>query len=580
MPLLGDLAANACNTRKDYLHQTPDESKYRSTFHSMRNPDTVKDDVAFRALRKDSNIYNDPESLGVYKDPNIPSNISSCWKHQIDESVSSCSKGGRKSPTVFYPNRNNKVMQSLSQNAVMQIKKQSVQAGAGDPDSIITYEDLLNDPDLMEAIRYNLGISGKSDTGTSDEIDSNGDPTIEKSAWKGKTLYELFHENQIILRKVTKENDDNAINNMTGVESSIAQTHNGQNEDIVVQICMIDHNLPFEGLKDNWRIVRKKEDGKVSYKTEESSKCLKSTKNMLSSSVVEELEPSSSSAMRALEREDSSSTEDKNTTVVHVPRKENKNCDKNENFDNTICDGEFESLDNAVSILPDVDTNITNPNEDNDRLALVGNGNIGDEQGKHCPLEAPLTPSTSDRPVQQDENCNGKSGAVLNLDDSLSSEGEQSGDGTINTQIVDHNSFNIAHPGQHFDGCSDTALHKSPSCPTKVTNHRSQTCIESSNFQHPTSQNIIVAQKGELREQTNLGVGDNHDVVFGSNSNLKNFLPKRKISSVGELIEEVHPIVIVLCYLLACLANHTGTDFVTVLGILLTLISMVSMVFI
>merc|ERR1712136_719647 len=103
---------------------------------------------------------------------------------------------------------------------------------------------------------------------------------------------------------------------------------------------MIDHNLRFEGLKDNWRIVRKKEDGKVSYKTEENSKCLKSTKNMLSSSVVEELEPSSSSAMRALEREDSSS-------------KENKNCDKNENLDNTICDGEFESLDNAISILPD-----------------------------------------------------------------------------------------------------------------------------------------------------------------------------------------------------------------------------------
>ena len=83
-----------------------------------------------------------------------------------------------------------------------------------------------------------------------------------------------------------------------------------------------------------------------------------------------------------------------------------------------------------------------------------------------------------------------------------------------------------------------------------------------------------------MREQKNLGVGDNHDVVFGNSSSLKNFLPKRKISSVGELIEEVHPIVVVLCYLLACLANHTGTDFVTVLGILLTLISMVSMVFI
>ena len=476
-------------------------------------------------------------------------------------------------------------MQSLSQNAVMQIKKQSVQASAGDPDSIITYDDLLNDPDLMEAIRYNLGISDKDVTGTTDQIDGNGDPTKEKSAWKGKTLYELFHENQIILRKVTKEKDENLINNMTGVESStidcsISQTSNGPNEDIVVQICMIDHNLPFEGLKDNWRIVRKKEDGKVSYKTEEDSECLKSTKNMLSSSVVEELEPSSSSAMRALEREDSSSTEDKNTTVVHVPCKETKICDKNENLDNTICDGEFESLDNAISILPDVETNVINPNEDNDSLALVGDANVGDEHETQRLLEALMTPSTSDRPVEQEENCDGKSGAALKLDDESSSEGEQSGDDTINTQNVDHNNFNIAHPGQHFDDCSDTALHNTHSCPPKVTNHRSQTCIESPNFQHPTSQNIILAQKGEMREQKYIGVGDNHDVVFGNSSSLKNFLPKRKISSVGELIEEVHPIVVVLCYLLACLANHTGTDFVTVLGILLTLISMVSMVFI
>merc|ERR1719394_858952 len=153
----------------------------------MRNPDTVKDDAAFRALRKDSNLYSDPESLGIFKDPNIPPYVSSCWKHQINESVSRCSKDGRQSPTVFYPNRNNKVMQSLSNNAVMQIKKQSIQAGAGDPDAIITYDDLLNDPDLMEAIRYNLGISDKDVTGTTEQIDGNCDPTKEKSAWKGKT---------------------------------------------------------------------------------------------------------------------------------------------------------------------------------------------------------------------------------------------------------------------------------------------------------------------------------------------------------------------------------------------------------
>merc|ERR1712025_1325601 len=104
-----------------------------------------------------------------------------------------------------------------------------------------------------------------------------------------------------------------------------------------------------------------------------------------------------------VEREDSSSTEDKNTTVVHVPCKETKICDKNENLDNTICDGEFESLDNAVSILPDVDINITNPNEDNDSLALVGDANVGDEHETQRLLKALMTPSTSDRPVEQEE---------------------------------------------------------------------------------------------------------------------------------------------------------------------------------
>jgi len=365
VPLLGDLAANAYDTRKDYLHQIPDESKYRSTFHPMRNPDTVKDDAAFRALRKDSNLYSDPESLGIFKDPNISPYVSSCWKHQIDESVSRCSKDGRQSPTVFYPNRNNKVMQSLSNNAVMQIKKQSVQAGAGDPDAIITYDDLLNDPDLMEAVKYNLGITGNNNSDALDETDCNDGTEDKNLAWKGKTLFELFHENHIILRKVKNETYDHEIGSINSQESqpsvdSNITSQNGLKEDIVVQICMIDHNHPFEGLKDNWRIVRKKEEGLASSKTDKDDDCPKVNKIVLSSSVAEELEPSSSSAMRALEREDSSSTEDKNTTVVYVPNTNNKSCDNNDKQNATTFDGELESLDNIASIIPDTIMESTN----------------------------------------------------------------------------------------------------------------------------------------------------------------------------------------------------------------------------
>ena len=111
-------------------------------------------------------------------------------------------------------------------------------------------------------------------------------------------------------------------------------------------------------------------------------------------------------------------------------------------------------------------------------------------------------------------------------------------------------------------------------------NEQSNTCTKALTSQPPPSQNIVLAQKGELREQRKSNLGECNDVFFDNNPTLKNIFPKRKISTMGELMDEVHPLVLVLCYLLACLANHTGVDFVTVLGILLTLISMISMIFI
>lgn len=41
----------------DYLHITPDNEKYRSTFHNSKTPDVVMDDLAYRNLRKDYNKY-------------------------------------------------------------------------------------------------------------------------------------------------------------------------------------------------------------------------------------------------------------------------------------------------------------------------------------------------------------------------------------------------------------------------------------------------------------------------------------------------------------------------------------------
>merc|ERR1711997_1347406 len=84
---------------------------------------------------------------------------------------------------------------------------------------------------------------------------------------------------------------------------------------------------------------------------EEDCTAKEKTQNLQNSiSVVEEMESSSSSAMRALEREDSSSTEDKNTTAIYVPNVKDTDCDKNENIDETICDVQLDSLENNVSL--------------------------------------------------------------------------------------------------------------------------------------------------------------------------------------------------------------------------------------
>jgi len=101
----------------DYLHSVP-SGKYKSTFHAMKNPDTFLDDLAVRNLRKDDS-RNTPDLLGIYKDPNVTS--SSCWQHKLEERLFRRPS----SPLVFYPNKNNQLMQALSQKISQTIRKQS-----------------------------------------------------------------------------------------------------------------------------------------------------------------------------------------------------------------------------------------------------------------------------------------------------------------------------------------------------------------------------------------------------------------------------------------------------------------------
>ena len=134
----------------DYLHAVPD-GKYRSTFNSMRNPDLVKDDLAFRHLRKDDNP-SDPSHLGIVKDPHGLIVSSTNWPPKKETQPAGA-------PFIFYPNKNNPIMRSLSENIAQIVRKQSSRPGAR-LDDIITYEDLSH-PLEYDSLKYSMDLMTK-----------------------------------------------------------------------------------------------------------------------------------------------------------------------------------------------------------------------------------------------------------------------------------------------------------------------------------------------------------------------------------------------------------------------------------
>merc|ERR1719295_2024381 len=162
IPLNGE-RVDAQVRRADYLHVKPDPQRYKSTFNAMRNPDTVRDDLAFRNLRKDVDpVTTDPDQLGIVRDPNLPRTLVSCWKHRHERSLS---------PTVFYPNRNNVLMRSLAERVTQVVRSQAGRSSGGSESDVITYHDIANDPEILEAVKASLGIMDDSNTGDeNDEI--------------------------------------------------------------------------------------------------------------------------------------------------------------------------------------------------------------------------------------------------------------------------------------------------------------------------------------------------------------------------------------------------------------------------
>ena len=225
----------------DYLHAIP-EGKYRSTFHAMRNPDLVLDDLAFRNLRRDGNV-SDPNHLGIVRDPNKDSIVSNtCWQHHQTERET---REEEKGPFVFYPNKHNAIMKNLSGHIAQLIRKQAGIPGGGDEAKIITYKDLKN-PEIFEAMKYTLNLMDAEEKKKKAEEEGEED-------WEGKNLFQLLSSNVNELlekkRRKAEESDKNSWPTSDDQEDNMETKEEEENPDdwppteLVVQHCILEQDL-------------------------------------------------------------------------------------------------------------------------------------------------------------------------------------------------------------------------------------------------------------------------------------------------------------------------------------------------
>ena len=63
-----------------------------------------------------------------------------------------------KFPAVFYPYRSKKLLHALANDMSDVIRKTSTTPNGGKEAKVVTYEDLLKDPEVMESMKKNLGL--------------------------------------------------------------------------------------------------------------------------------------------------------------------------------------------------------------------------------------------------------------------------------------------------------------------------------------------------------------------------------------------------------------------------------------
>ena len=226
----------------DYLHAVPAD-RYRSTFHPMKNPDVVKDDLAFRVLRKDSNL-GDPDTLGIVKDPHGVIQPARVWPPDPKLQRERESRG----PVVFYPNRHNLVMQSLSSDIAQIIRKQSCKPGAAEAE-LVNYEEDLLVQDCMRAAKEAMKRDSRN-TGTS-IFKKSPKSSRRKGKWQGKTLYDLLRgeDRQAVSEPETlgagdESEEEEEESEDEGVESVLSSSREEPGAETVVSELSPPHPAP------------------------------------------------------------------------------------------------------------------------------------------------------------------------------------------------------------------------------------------------------------------------------------------------------------------------------------------------
>ena len=237
----------------DYLHAVPGD-RYRSTFHPMRNPDVVKDDLAFRGLRKDTNLGDPgiirksilginrdpcPDTLGIVKDPHGLIQPARVWPPDPKLQRESESRG----PVVFYPNRHNLVLQSLSSDIAQIIRKQSCKPGAAEAE-LVNYEEDLLVHDCMRAAKAAM----KRNTGTS-MFKKSPKSSRRRGKWQGKTLYDLLRgdDRRAVSEPETLDAGEESEEEQSedeGVESVLSSSREEEGETVISDLS--PPNLPLQ----------------------------------------------------------------------------------------------------------------------------------------------------------------------------------------------------------------------------------------------------------------------------------------------------------------------------------------------